>query len=526
MHRCLQILEILQLICENIDYGIDLEAPSATDQSASTLAALSRSCRIWMGPALASLWEHQSSLDPFLRLLPTNLLEPPAFGNSRQWRLLRPVIATDWDRANVYAPWVKRFALTRASWVRVSNIFPILSACSPLAFIFPCLRSFTCLHPAMPELPNIASLRTFFPPSLHRLWFSCGRNSTAASLLSTLPNSCPNVKYLTISWTPASGASSHTVPLFLSGLRSLVKLSMEDGECNSLILMHLGQLSTLTDMQLYSVSNDMSSLQFTSSPLFPHLRNLSISVVEIWSATALMEHCSNASLISLALDFSSNPTTVAIQQLYDVLTRTCGHKTLQSLILRSVRAGSSHADQERYRVTKSLLHKLTVFRALKTLTISAMTLSLADDTFADLTSFWPDLEHLRLIAMDVAIGRAEPQMTLRSVASLAKNCSRMLSLTLQVNGTEMPPSGPVRICGVDLSYWHVGFSPISEAIPVARYLSALFPRLKKIDTGYREVSEEERDHLAHERNRLWREVVTQIPHFVAARQEEQGWGPL
>jgi hypothetical protein len=73
MHRCLSILEILDLICDNLDVSISVAGPSPRLR---TLANLARTCTLFSGPALDALWRTQNSLNPLFGVMPDDLFEP------------------------------------------------------------------------------------------------------------------------------------------------------------------------------------------------------------------------------------------------------------------------------------------------------------------------------------------------------------------------------------------------------------------------------------------------------------------
>ncbi|KAK6988189.1 hypothetical protein R3P38DRAFT_2660923 [Favolaschia claudopus] len=262
MHRCLSVLEILELICSHLDGR----------QRRPALAALARTCQSFSDPALCVLWQKHSSLAPFLKLMPTDLIRQSS-DLPRTWNLLRPITVSDWDRPNVFAPRVRELVVQTLDWNQVADIFPILSACAPLGVIFPNLRSLTC-YITLVEAANLPSIRSFFSSTLQEIKFVCRWNVTSISLISALPITCPTVKHVSVSCASPGGLGI-TTSLFVKGLHYLVSLSLGGAECNSAVISHLGQLSTLTKLEFVSLP-DTFSFQPSSTPnLFPTLRTLS-----------------------------------------------------------------------------------------------------------------------------------------------------------------------------------------------------------------------------------------------------------
>jgi hypothetical protein len=73
MHHCLSILEILDLICDNLDGSMSVPGPSPRLR---TLANLARTCTLFSEPALDALWRTQTSLNPLFGVMAADLFEP------------------------------------------------------------------------------------------------------------------------------------------------------------------------------------------------------------------------------------------------------------------------------------------------------------------------------------------------------------------------------------------------------------------------------------------------------------------
>lgn len=67
MHRCLQILEMVEMVCFQFD-----PYPS---RDVKDLASLARTCTIFQGPALDVLWKVQRTLMNLVRCMPTDLFD-------------------------------------------------------------------------------------------------------------------------------------------------------------------------------------------------------------------------------------------------------------------------------------------------------------------------------------------------------------------------------------------------------------------------------------------------------------------
>ncbi|KAJ6517867.1 hypothetical protein DFH09DRAFT_1098658 [Mycena vulgaris] len=85
----------------------------------------------------------------------------------------------------------------------------------------------------------------------------------------------------------------------------------------------------------------------------------------------------------------------------------------------------------------------------------------------------------------------------------------------------------IRVVQGSLYSLDVCYSAISNSLPMARFLSGIFPNLGLITTDreYRnncDAEELELDGAEIAFHRLWKEVESQIPEFVRARVEERG----
>ncbi|KAK7017810.1 hypothetical protein R3P38DRAFT_1317050 [Favolaschia claudopus] len=520
MHRCLSVLEILELICSHLD-GL---------QRWPALAALARTCRSFSGPALCVLWQTHLSLAPFLKLMPADLIRKSA-DFPRKWNLIRPITVSDWDRPNVFAPRVRELVLQSQDWNQVADIFPILSACAPLGVIFPNLRSLTCYIMSV-EAANLPSIRSFFSLTLQEIKIICRWNVTSISLISALPITCPTVKHVSVSCTSSPGGLGRTTSLFVKGLHYLVSLSLGGAECNSAVISHLGQLSTLTKLELVSLPDIFSFPPTSTADLFPNLRTLSFSATEVVPVITFFSMCSDTPFALVFVTFKSHPTAADTERFFHILKLGRACATLQSLTLAPSYFASAPPDTANYILSGASLHNLAHFRALEHFNLWTLALDVDDTAVANLVASWPRLKTLHLVAMTIAMGQADPKTTLQSLWTIAKSCPDLTSLFLQIDATHIPTTHPIRVVQESLDELNVGLSTITEPTAVARYLSSLFPNLTNITTRYDGGTSEDDDEDDEPnpdglgRRELWKQVESQIPHFVAARREEVAWGSL
>ncbi|KAJ7652396.1 hypothetical protein DFH06DRAFT_1331034 [Mycena polygramma] len=397
----------------------------------------------------------------------------------------------------------------------LADVWPALSLCCPGGFLFPNLRTLRCLRP----LRDLIVIRIFLSRSLETVSLVCHASITNISLLSTLADSCPRLKHVSISWDGWKNANEST-SLFVCALRHIESLAMNTPTIPA--LSHLGQLSTLTQFNCETLPDGI----LLSPPLFPSLRMLTVDSVEIGRATAFLRMCSDTPLVSLELGFRNCPTSAETEAFYAALSKGCSHTFLDSLSLRSVRLPRTIADRKAYIIPGPSLRHLRCFHNIKMVSIIApVGFDLDDGTVADLVGAWPNVRTLSL--QTIQPGDTASRVTLQSLRYLAQSCPHLVSLHLPFDATEIPPPSTVRVVQHSLNSIQIecSCSPISEATPVARYLSGLFPNLNEIKTDL--IEDEFKaffDDGGRAVHRLWKQIEAQVPEFVKAREEERAWG--
>ncbi|KAJ7137367.1 hypothetical protein C8R43DRAFT_610545 [Mycena crocata] len=102
-------------------------------------------------PALDVLWRTQKTFRHFLGCMPDDLFTVDEGGSgqthTRTMRLRRPILATDWDRALVYARRVRAMVCESTSGFCYSQIFPVLTMSLPADSLFPNLDTYPLLAP-------------------------------------------------------------------------------------------------------------------------------------------------------------------------------------------------------------------------------------------------------------------------------------------------------------------------------------------------------------------------------------------
>ncbi|KAJ7500880.1 hypothetical protein B0H11DRAFT_1800210 [Mycena galericulata] len=526
MHRCLTILEILEMICSNLD-PCDRDLPGdvavhveLVRPKQRALASLARTCTLFQGPALSLLWKTQVSLEPILRCMPSDLFHDVRHEGRLIRRLLRPIVETDFVRLYIYAPRVKNLLLGYRDIGVFSEILPVLNFCLPGGLLFPNLQVLRWRQ----SVSQLAYMKPLFPPKPTSISLTYDASNGNLSLLSTLATACPGLTHVFLSPRPdqTQEERNRVASLFIRGLHHIESLTM--GTLDMATFEHLARLPRLTSLRLARFPGGFLSSPTPSYRMFPHLRNLAMGSVHVELATKFLRMCPRTSFTSLEVDFSAPCLVAQTVEFYTALKASCLHSSLTSLALNNY-SEIPAAGRKEFLVTGRSLHILGCFINLRELTIRSFPGFDLDDTLV--TELAPAWRNLLSLELQTSVLPVPSRLTLESLRSLAQHCPHLHTLTVDFNATSLPPrSSDPRLAQESLKTLHVESSPISGWSRVARFLSGLFSDLESITTDREdednESPEELEDHGEEiERHRLWKEVESHIGEFVLARQEEQ-----
>ncbi|KAJ7513260.1 hypothetical protein B0H11DRAFT_1949219 [Mycena galericulata] len=375
---------------------------------------------------------------------------------------LRPVHITDWDRVLPYTRRIEHISSDDED-CDMSKIFPMISVCFPL-HLFPNLRE-------------------------------C---APALSFLSKLGQDYPLLKDVSIE----SGAEETTpVSAFVRSLTTTQSLSV--GSLDQGALQHLSRLPTLTSLILTSLSPSLPFLPSAGIHPFPVLRKLTLGVYKSGDMTCLLERCDQTPLTSLDLCMECS-TAAETHDLFTSLSTSISHTSLTHLSLFQ-----NTRSRPVIPIRAQSLRPLFSFTNLLSITLKLpVEIDLDNTTISDLARAWPRIEELELSSHYPS---TSCRATLHCLHSFARFCPRLTNLTITLDGTDLEQGIGCRVLQHALTKLDVGFSLISTAMPVAQYISAMFPNLQKVDTarGYEEEEDwYELDELkgAISFLRLWKEV--------------------
>ncbi|KAJ7748957.1 hypothetical protein B0H16DRAFT_1888314 [Mycena metata] len=517
MHHCLKILEIVDLICDHLDPHVACKWPTLGQPPFRDLARFTRTCSTFQGPGLDHLWR-RASLENLLTLcMPADLWAVDLMGESwtreKKLRLLRPIRTSDWNRVRLYAPRIQILWCGSAG-SSLSNIFPALSVSLPERLLQNLQRLVW-----KPTGEDFQYIHLFLRHTLTEISFDLASDS-AASLLASLAERCPKLTDISIG---GYGYNSPFVSEFVRQLRCLKKVAVPT--LNQDALEHLSQLPTLRSLHLHNVPT-LSAVPVMQN--FRILRSFGLSSPEIRPTVGLLQTWRAVPLIDFRVTFYDIVTAAEMHTLFNVAVTAFSHSSLGTFYI----GDGSDADEHHppmHVLPHHELRALQCFTNLTSLSIaSPLGFDLDDTAVSALVPSWPRLVTLLL---PVHFHAHAPRTTLACLHSFARHCPGLRHLTIALDATTVPTldfrAGFARqrsLLDLDIEQ-----SPLSIAhLSVARFLSAVFPRLREISTAREHYNNDEDDMEEHgDAIRLhfrWKEVEAMLPDVAAIRQEARMLG--
>ncbi|KAJ7737295.1 hypothetical protein B0H16DRAFT_1695096 [Mycena metata] len=524
MHRGLQILEIVELLCAEV--AGDLPQYGVGPPECQHLAALARTCKTFQDPALDLLWSHQrNTMMNLLMCMPDNLWCSPVPTDVKLLGFHRPITAADWERPLTYMRRVKTFAYSLQT-MPSPQLLQALSLSFPGEHFFPTLQKLYWNTPNTPHAPHIWR---FISPKITRTILAFGDSDHDLSLLPTVAISCPSMTDATI-YCPTREDVRRSVlqgiSQFVLGLAAIESLSILD--LDQAAFEHLAQLPTIKSLEIRRPDAFNPSCKIGEGDVFLSLQRLKFNSIAPGSIARFLHPFSDSPLVSLAMNVE--PTSLAAPGLYSFIAENCSRATLRDLHVGSTElVMSTHRRRAEPQIIRDdMIRLLLGLTALNSLCLySCDGFDLDDSTLSGMAASWPDIERLDLMVVSTYEGFT-PRTTLHSLYAFARHCPRLRTLKILFDATVVPSTdADAEISQGALTCLSLGRSSIfAPAADVAAFLCRLFPVLQELHTGYHQREwEGYDDQLLEDRviyHRRWKQVERLLPAHVEEEVEESG----
>ncbi|KAJ7214901.1 hypothetical protein GGX14DRAFT_609706 [Mycena pura] len=496
MHRALQIAE------SQIAPQSQRDA-SKPGWASGDLAALARTSKTFLDPALNSLWRYQDTFLPILQCMPGDLWDGPVFNVWNSLNLARSIVPTDWDRPLFYLHRVKHFSITGQMDMPSQDLFDTFSLCLPTDHLFPNLRSLEWVNLNSALFHNI---RLLLGPKITDLQITF---SDRIPCLSFIPMVAKYLRsaYLSCDEFDFGSQARERISLFARGLKCIETLSVNDLDGSAFA--HLSALPTLKSLTVTTLRHFFPCSSAPSEPDIPRfigLTTLDITATTDKAAIPCIKALSQSPLatVSLHMKFPTTPKSVSL--LYASVAENISHATLRSLDIKATDNDRPPSSPERPAIFRTALRQLCCFGGLTRVKLTTTGgFHLDDSLLLELAHAWPNLQDLILLAEPGS--RPGSRVTLSGLRSLAYLCPGLVTIGLELQTSVIPSSHyfhrdrkpPSR-----LSDLRVGYSPIFEPSRVAYFLVTTFPRIRQVSANLELVTERERNSIYY-RDR-WIEV--------------------
>ncbi|KAJ7183842.1 hypothetical protein C8R46DRAFT_985059 [Mycena filopes] len=339
MHRCLQILETIDSVCDYLDPAIGAQPYPAG--RLRDLAMLSRTCTLFEGPAQDHVWRKTGLGTLLVACMPSDLW---AVDSHASWpwhkkmvteidiqRLRRPIREADWNRIQFHAPRVRELSL-RASGISVLDILSALSVSLPkLRF-----TNLQRLGWTSSGVEGFHYIRLFIRPTLDSLSFNLTSDSEA-SLLPTLPTKCPNLTKLGIS----SGYRSRCTSELVMALQNPHTITVPSLDWDA--LEHLSRQPTLKILNLEDLPTAPTAPLLLGTARFPALHTLSLLDPGILPTARFLDFCRATPLSTFTASFYDLVTPAQMHALFVALAAGVRHDSLTVLTIENECRNNSNA---------------------------------------------------------------------------------------------------------------------------------------------------------------------------------------
>ncbi|KAF9451835.1 hypothetical protein P691DRAFT_723228 [Macrolepiota fuliginosa MF-IS2] len=511
MHPCLSIPEIQSLICGFIR--------EVYVHPRATLASLARTCQAFKEPALTSLWSEMCTISPLIECLPqdawSKVADPDAF-----WRrttvLQRGLTASDVEIIKKY-----RWRI-RILHVATAHLQP--SSLQALCSFFPdsLLPNLARLDWTSGHDNDILNFRYFLGKRLQYIRFQGELAPPQLTLMNALPImlSPATLRHFHIRTNNGQGHIQCLATNF-DTWKALRSLSIPGA--TAVVLAQIAQLPNLYGLAL-GQDVDLDQLNELEQPFplapFSVLRYLTITGPPSY-VTRLLPLFRNAKLIKVAFASSADDLTTKHEwrECMETINKYVNHASLQSLCLEYDELEALNPPL----CFLDIIAPILGFRALRKVGIRlSSALCLSTDCTRKIAEAWPNITSLHITSPDDSSRLSHTMLS--SLVPLADGCLKLRRLSLYVNAHSFDDrldlqmslrKGELDISNPALTFFDVGYSPISRKEFVATFLWKVFPHIAHI----RSARDDGVDQKYHER---WQKVgQVLLPLLRSTQRQEQ-----
>ncbi|KII86169.1 hypothetical protein PLICRDRAFT_700290 [Plicaturopsis crispa FD-325 SS-3] len=501
MHHCLQISEIMSLVCS------ELPCENGT-VGLGELASLARTCRAFHDPALDVLWRTLRSLEPLIRTLPADLWEirdpgtiTDSNGNSIQHRafvFVRPIEESDWTQFHVYAHRVRVLDFCHELRKQYVNHFDAgvpsaLHVSAPALPLLPNLQTLA-LHEERSEL--VSHLDMLLHPKLTSFSCSITYDAQRLSLLPRLTSECPGLTSFAVAnycyeenqeWliTAISRVVGAWRSLTQLGVPILTSFGMEIVSALPLL-----QSLTIKDLELVDTPRTLG---------FPSLRFVEFHAPSLSTCIAFLSLLppQHPALHTIKMTTDTFPGSAQSHSFFEALAKHCSPMVLKHIDLKAWQSPLIVPDI--VAGMADLIPSLLPFHHLEHLSINIPSILAFDDaTVRAMAASWPRLRVLRVLSTYLRHAhQSHPRsrgISATTFADLVTSCTELCELGIPVD-TAAATGGCVK-ANTNLRALIVGFSKVPDIAETATFLSAVCPNLNIVSAA------QDRD--------SWREVTRLI----------------
>ncbi|KAJ7089917.1 hypothetical protein C8R44DRAFT_892103 [Mycena epipterygia] len=425
---------------------------SPVGAGAKDLAAPARTCITFHDIALDALWWYQYTIVNLIRCMPADLWDTVlVHGTDATLRLSRPIVASDWTRLLRYSHRIKNLTCgDHPMYPDLSEVFERLRLGVPGDDLLPNLETLTAIHLG------------YCDPD------------TEEAILPILARKVPTLRSVVINILQLEmGENRHPhVSAFLQALSRVRSIMVSNGTLDAAALLHLGQLTTLEKLNII-LPDSISFPGINDGTLFSNLHAVALHIGSVELLPTFMRTWAKPPITSIELSSTAYPAPEGFEEIYTLLAARCAHESLRSLNLQVFEAPLNSTDLS--------IHSGNSFQHLFCL-----------------------LEKLEISTYPFH----RPRSTLLGLHALAQHCPRLRKLEMLFNASIVPPPPTPSDCR--LIVLEVSRSPIADALPVARFISAIFPHMREVTTdldGYA-AADDDGGQEALGYHRLWIEVAS------------------